>query len=155
MGIVNNNLGNLMFVMYRTMEDCNVQRLHDMTTEEIIRKGIAYYHDAIQLGEKAYDDFHEREGWSPNCLDFMQHLSNRYFNRAIFLLAVKDGHSQPDELERLGIRDLEIARDLDQEISDSGEQAGWGDVDRMGKLLDVVQVRARGHLLLLELGRIP
>ena len=34
-----------------------------MTKTEIIRKGTRYFHDAIQLGEKAYDDFMDLEGW--------------------------------------------------------------------------------------------
>jgi hypothetical protein len=81
----------------------------------------------------------------------MQHLSNRYFNRAIFLLTVKDDHDKPDEIEELGKRDLQISRDMDVEINDEGTQVGW-DVRGVSKKFEVMLSRFRGHLLLLELG---
>ena len=109
-GVANNNLGNTMLAMYRMMKLTAVERYCGMTRREVVLKGMAYFHIAIQLGEKAYDEFHEAEGWSPSCLDFMQHLANRYFNRAMFLLTVKGDHDNPKELEDLGFRDLQIAR---------------------------------------------
>ena len=68
------------------------------------------------------------------------------------MLTVKKGHSQPDEIEQLGLRDIEIARDLDQEIADSGEEAGWTRMECIEKFLNIVEIRSRGYLLLLELG---
>ena len=82
----------------------------------------------------------------------MQHLSNRYFNRAMFLLTVKDDHSQPLEMGRLGIRDLGISRDMDVEIIDQGEEVGWGRINRLEKLFQVGLTRIRGLTLLLEMG---
>ena len=65
-GNVNNNLGNVMLIMYLAMENCNVKRLNGMTKEQIIRKGIAFYQDAIELGEEAYDDFGKSKSGSLN-----------------------------------------------------------------------------------------
>ena len=147
-----NNLGNILLVMFLDMKHDDVHSKYGLSRQDIIKLGTAYYHEAIKLGEAAYDQFHEQEGWTPNCLDFMQHLSNRYFNRAMFLLCIKDDHEQPAEIERLGIRDLEIARDMDVEIVDQGEEVGWGGIQRTEKLFHVALTRVRGLILLLELG---
>ena len=55
-----------------------------LTKREVIAKGSAYYALSIKLGESAYDQFYNEQGWSEECLVFMQFLANRYFNRAIF-----------------------------------------------------------------------
>jgi hypothetical protein len=151
-GVACNNLGNTMLAMYREMQEERVVSIFGVSRKEIITEGTAYFHEAIQLGEEAYDKFFEVEGWSPDCLDFMQHLSNRYFNRAIFLLTVKNDHDQPDKIESLGFRDLGIATDMDCEIETQGEESGWGCVNRSSKLFNVRLVRIRGYLMLLELG---
>lgn len=150
-GVANNNLGNTMLAFYRTMLETNVDRVAGFSKREVIRKGMGYFHRAIQLGEKAYEEFHTAEGWSPRCLEFMQHLSNRYFNRAMFLLTVKNGHESPGELEALGLRDLQIAKDMDVEIVDQGSEVGWT-VRGVEKIFDVYLNRIRGHLLLLDMG---
>ena len=150
-GVACNNLGNAMLAAYRTLKATKEKRICGFQKKEIIAKGTAWFHEAIQQGEKAYDDFYEAEGWSPNCLDFMQHLSNRYFNRAIFLLTVKEDHDKPDEIEELGKRDLQISRDMDVEINDEGTQVGW-DIRGVSKKFEVMLSRFRGHLILLELG---
>jgi len=136
--------------VYREMED--VQSKFGITRAELIARGAAYFLEAIQLGEAAYDNFFEVEGWSPNCLDFMQHLSNRYFNRAVFLLTIKEDHDHPGEIGTLGLRDLEISRDMDDEIEAQGEESGWGSVNRSEKLFNVRLVRIRGHVLLVAMG---
>ncbi|CAB9506473.1 expressed unknown protein [Seminavis robusta] len=151
MGVAYNNLGNTMLAMYRTAKGTGAGLYCGLTHTEIVLKGMSYFHESIQLGEKAYDEFYEAEGWSPSCLDFMQHLANRYFNRAMFLLTVKDDHENPKELEGLGMRDLQIARDMDVEIIDQGTEVGWK-VNTVEKLYNVALNRARGHLLLLEMG---
>ena len=152
--VASNNLGNTLLVMYREMVADNLveNKLLKLSKKDIIIKGTRYYHDAIQLGEKAYDEFYETEGWTPNCLDFMQHLSNRYFNRALFLLSIKDDHDKPDEIGALGIRDLEISRDMDYEIVEYGADIGFNRVNRAEKLFTVNLIRSRGHNILLEMG---
>ena len=151
MGIASNNLGNVMLTMFRTMDATGVDMVCGMNRRQIIGKGMSYFHQAIQLGEKAYDAFYEAEGWSPSCLNFMQHLSNRYFNRAMFLLTVKDSHDKPSEIEKLGMQDLTITRDMDVEIVDEGTQVGW-DVRSATAHLEVLLCRLRGHVALLEMG---
>jgi hypothetical protein len=144
-------LANTLLAAYRILKATKEKRICGFKKREIIAKGTAYFHEAIQQGEKAYDEFYEREGWSPNCLDFMQHLSNRYFNRAMFLLTVKDDHSNPNEIQELGMRDLQISRDMDVEIRDEGAQVGWN-VRSVDKTFEVMLSRFRGHLTLLEMG---
>jgi hypothetical protein len=151
MGVACNNLGNTMLTLYRTMQVTGEETVSGLTKGQIIGKGIAYFLQAIQMGEKAYDAFYEAEGWGPNCLHFMQHLSNRYFNRAMFLLTVKDDHEKPNEIEELGLRDLQITKDMDCEIVDEGTQVGW-DVRQFDAQFEVLLSRVRGHITLLELG---
>jgi hypothetical protein len=148
-GVACNNLGNTMLAMYREMLTEDLEFKFGVTRQEIVAKGTACFQEAIQLGEEAYNTFYDREGWSVSCLDFMQHLSNRYFNRGMFLLTVKDDHPNPEEIRRLGFRDLEISRDMDAEIESQGEESGWGSLNRLQKLFDVRLVRIRGYLLLL------
>ena len=151
-GVASNNLGNVMLAMYRRMKSTNEKVICGLTMKSIVTRGLKYYLDAIRLGEAAYDDFYENEGWTPKCLDFMQHLSNRYFNRAIFLLTVKDSHDSPDELEQLGLRDLQISQDMDVEIIDQGEETGWGRFNRAEALLETALTRARGYISLAQMG---
>ena len=75
---------------------------------QVIAKGAAYYAHSIKLGEEAYDEFYNQQGWSEECLVFMQFLSNRYFNRAVFFLTTSPSSDDPKEAESLGLRDLEI-----------------------------------------------
>eukprot|EP00339_Tiarina_fusa_P022444 CAMPEP_0117003474 /NCGR_PEP_ID=MMETSP0472-20121206/4778_1 /TAXON_ID=693140 ORGANISM="Tiarina fusus, Strain LIS" /NCGR_SAMPLE_ID=MMETSP0472 /ASSEMBLY_ACC=CAM_ASM_000603 /LENGTH=358 /DNA_ID=CAMNT_0004704127 /DNA_START=68 /DNA_END=1140 /DNA_ORIENTATION=+ len=151
-GIASNNLGNTMLAIYREMELEGLKEVAGLSKKKVLVKGVAYFHESIQLGEKAYDEFYNEQGWSPVCLDFMQHLANRYFNRGLFLLTVKESHETPKECERLGHRDLEIARDMDLEVIAYGEEIGWGSSDRPEKLFDVKLVRLRGYNILLSLG---
>lgn len=64
-------------------------------------------------------------------------------------MSVKDDHANPEEIQRLGFRDLEISRDMDAEIEAQGEESGWGSLNRLQKLFDVHLVRIRGYLVLL------
>jgi hypothetical protein len=152
MGIASNNIGNTLLGMYCEMKSGDLDELYGLKREEVVTRGIAHFHNAIQLGEKAYDEFYEQQGWSPHCLDFMQHLANRYFNRGMFLLHVKDDHENPGEIEQFGMRDLQIASDMDQEVVSYGEDIGWGSKDRVGKLFNVNLVRIRGYNSLRALG---
>jgi len=123
-----------------------------LTINDAINQGISHFHTAIKLGEKAYDEFYEKQGWSPICLSFMQHLANRYFNRGMFLLIVKNDHNDPKEIEKLGMRDLKIADDMDQEIVAYGEDIGWGGSERVDIRFNVNILRIRGYNTLLGLG---
>jgi len=150
MGVASNNLGVCMLTLFRKM-GAEADTIAGMNRMQIIGLGMSHFHQAIQLGEKAYDKFYETEGWSPNCLDFMQHLSNRYFNRAMFLLTVKDSHERPNEIMELGMRDLTVARDMDVEIVDEGTQVGW-DVRTAEAQFEILLCRICGHNTLLEMG---
>ena len=134
------------------MKADGVKRKYGLSVSEVVERGITCFHEAIKLGEAAYDEFYNTEGWTPNCLDFMQHLSNRYFNRAIFLLNVKDEHSQPNEIQKLGMRDLDIARDMDLEVIAYANDIGWNSNHRAGAVFNVGLVRIRGLVLLMEMG---
>jgi hypothetical protein len=82
----------------------------------------------------------------------MQHLANRYFNRGLFLLHVKNDHKNPMEVEQLGMRDIQIASDMDHEVVSYGEEIGWGSDDRAEKRFNVNLVRIRGYIILRDLG---
>ena len=150
--VASNNLGNTMLSMYHEMQEMGLKNHCGLSKTEVIAKGMGHFQRAIELGEKAYDEFYNAEGWTHNCLDFMQHLSNRYFNRALFLLSVKNDHQNPEEVADLGLRDLEIARDMDCEIEEYGKDVGFNREDRAHKLFQVSLNRARGHNMLLEMG---
>lgn len=145
-------MGNILLGIYREMSSAKVEKLYGLTRKGVVSQGIAHFHTAIQLGEKAYDEFHEQQGWSPSCLHFMQHLSNRYFNRGLFLLHVKSDHANPTEIQSLGMRDIQIATDMDHEVVAYGEDVGWGSNDRAEKRFNVNIVRIRGFNILYELG---
>jgi hypothetical protein len=150
--VASNNLGNIMLSMYAEMKELGLRKRSGLTRKEIIAKGTGHFHEAITLGESAYDEFYIAEGWTPKCLDFMQHLANRYFNRALFLLTVKDDHKDPEKIVELGARDLEISRDMVLEVIAYGEDAGFNRENRSHKEFQIFLNHARGHNMLLEMG---
>ena len=115
-GVVCNNLGFTMLALYQDMTNANKDVMCGMHKREVVSKGTAYFCTSIKLGEESYDKFFEEQGWSPECLTFMQHLSSRYFNRAMFLLTVKNDHIKPMEAEQSGFMDLQISKDMDIEV---------------------------------------
>lgn len=150
--VASNNLGNTVLSMYRELQASHHEKLGGLTKEQMVTTGIGLFHTSIQMGEKAYDEFHVQQGWTPVCLDFTQHLANRYFNRGLFLLMAKEDHEKPEELEALGKRDLRITRDMDHEVVAYGEDIGWGAADRVASMFNVNLVRLRGYNQLLEMG---
>ena len=153
MAVASNNLGNTMLAFYRTMKATKKGNMCGLSEKEIVAKGTAYFVNAIKLGEEAYDDFYNEQGWSEECLAFMQLLSNRYFNRAIFLLSVKNDHEHPVEAEEMGSRDMTIVRDMDTEIVDQCIEMAFK-IDRVERH-DLMMSRVRGALSLVELGYSP
>lgn len=149
-GIANNNLGNTMLSMYRTMKKTTAIEICGLTQVEVIANGVSYFKSSIDRGEDALAKIDQEEGWSTNYLVFMQQLSNRYFNRAVFLLAVKKDHPKPDEAEAQGFADLSTSKDMDREVVDNGDHQGFkGDGDVYFQLL---LGRIKGILRLLETG---
>ena len=148
--VASNNLGNTMFTMYRTMTISGDETMCGLSKKDIVAKGTAYHAHAIKLGEEAYDIFYNEQGWSEECLSFMQFLANRYFNRAMFLLTVKDDHAHPKEAENMGFRDLQITSDMDVEIVDQCLEMGFK-IDRVERY-DLMMSRVRGLLALTKLG---
>jgi len=151
-GVTSNNLGNTLLGMYRELQIRKGEKLCGLRKKDMVRMGIGHFHTAIQMGERAYDEFHLQQGWTPACLDFTQHLANRYFNRGLFLLMTKEDHNKPEELEALGNRDLKITRDMDQEVVAYGEDIGWGAADRIASSFNVSLVRLRGYNQLIGMG---
>lgn len=116
MAVTANNLGILCLTMYRSAVANGDEHFGDMTMADITSEGSAYFTVAIKLGEEQYEQFYEEEGWSEECLKFMQGLANRYFNRALFSLSTKQ-HA-PEEFVTSGFRDIQITFDMDVEIVD-------------------------------------
>lgn len=149
-GIANNDLGNIMLTMYRVMKTIGVPTIYGMTKRTIIENGCGCFQRSIDSGEDALAKINEEEGWSTNYLVFMQQLSNRYFNRAMFLLTVRDDHPNPQEAENQGFMDLSTCKDMDREVVDNGDQEGFkGEMDDYFELL---LGRIRGILTLVKLG---
>jgi len=145
--VANNNLGITMLTMYRTMQSIEGGTICGMTTADIIERGTLYFNQAIALGEEALDQINEEEGWSKNYLIFMQQLSNRYFNRAMFFLTVRQDHEVPDDAETQGIKDLTVTRELDTEVADNGVEEIFQD-DESARFALVLS-RIRGLLILM------
>ena len=149
-GITTNNLGNTMLTIYRTMKKTDAPTMCGLSKSQVIEKGIKYFNDTIESGEKALAKTNEEEGWSTNYLIFMQQLSNRYFNRAMFLLTVKADHASPEEAERQGLTDLATAKDMDREVVDNGDQHGFtGDSNAH---FDLLMCRTNGIMRLMQMG---
>jgi hypothetical protein len=149
-GVANNNLGNTMLAIYRTMKKTRAPSICGLSQSEVVINGIKYFKDTIDRGEEALAHINKEEGWSTNYLVFMQQLSNRYFNRAIFLLSTKEDHPRPDEAEMQGFTDLSTAKDMDREVVDNGDHHGFkGDRDIY---FDLLLGRIKGILHLVAMG---
>ena len=147
-GVSSNNLGCTLLAMYKEMDGLGWRKHSGLTKREIIHRGKRLFQTAVKLGERNYNDVKRKEGRiTEKCIDAMQTVANRYFNRALFLLTVKDDHSKPDVLGELGVECLEIVREMDKEftklidISISGHKIFYRNL-----------ARARGHNMLLEMG---
>lgn len=67
--VASNNLGNVLMVMYLDMKHDGVASKYGLTRGDVIAQGTGYFHEAIKLGEAAYDVFYEAEGlWEQNCV---------------------------------------------------------------------------------------
>ena len=62
--VASNNLGNTMLTMYRTMTDSAEDKMCGMSIHQVIEKGTAFFSQSIKLGEEAYDEFYNKQGWS-------------------------------------------------------------------------------------------
>jgi len=151
--IASNNLGNTMLTIYRTMEKDGSEEMCGLSKTEVISKGNAYFAQAIKLGETAYDQFYNEQGWSEECLVFMQFLANRYFNRAIFLLTTSSDSKNRNDAVAMGFRDLQITGDMDIEIVDQCLEMGFK-INRVERF-ELMMSRIRGLLALNQLGYSP
>ena len=149
-GIANNNLGNLMLTIYRTMMKTGAPMMYDISRQKVVQRGCAYFKKAVDLGEEALKKINDKEGFSINYLIFMQQVSNRYFNRALFLLSIHKDRYSPSNAYEQGIMDLTTCRDMDREVVDNGDHVGFkGDKEVYFELL---MGRIKGILMLLKLG---
>ncbi|KAI2498817.1 hypothetical protein MHU86_15670 [Fragilaria crotonensis] len=149
-GVANNNLGNTMLSMYRTMKATKTSDICGFSRSEVISLGAHYFKCAVDQGENALSNINEEEGWSTNYLVVMQQLSNRYFNRAVFYLNVKDDYPEKDKAQQLGFQDLITAKDMDREVVDDGDSHGFkGD---RGVYFELLLGRIKGILQLIALG---
>lgn len=155
--VASNNLGNTMLTIYRTMKATRCEEMCGLSKRDVIAKGTAYFAHSIKLGEAAYDQFYNEQGWSEECLVFMQFLANRYFNRAIFFLTTSSNltcdSEDRKEAESLGFRDLQITADMDVEIVDQCLEMGFK-INRVERY-ELMMSRVRGLLALVELGYSP
>ena len=149
-GVANNNLGNIMLTMYRAMKKTHSPTMGGFARGKIIRKGCDYFKTAIDMGEEALEAINEKEGFSTNSLIFMQQVSNRYFNRAVFLLTVRQDHPNPIEAEQQGMMDLETCKHMDREVVDNGDREGFKGEEAVH--FELLMGRIKGLLLLMKRG---
>mmetsp|Transcript_15275 Transcript_15275/g.33336 ORF Transcript_15275/g.33336 Transcript_15275/m.33336 type:complete len:357 (-) Transcript_15275:2-1072(-) len=142
-----------MLTIYRTMKACGTEEMCGLSKSEIIAKGTAYFTHSIKLRENAYAQFYDEQGWSEECLVFMQFLENRYFNRAVFLLTTSCDNDNRKEAEALGFRDLQITGDMDVESVDQCLEMGFK-INKVERY-DLMMSRVRGLLALAQLGYSP
>ncbi len=153
MAVASNNLGILCLTIYRTTIANKEESFGGMSLTEIACEGSDYCTVAIKLGEEQYEQFYEEQGWSEECLQFMQGLANRYFNRALLLLSTKEHAKSPDDFESNGLRDIQITADMDLEIVDQCIEMGFR-IDRVERH-DLMLSRSRGIEALVKLGYSP
>ena len=143
-GIACNNLGCVMLAFYRSNHTVLWSR------KRIVDKGCRYFTKSVDLGEDALRMMNDVQGFSENYLVFMQQLSNRYFNRAMFLLTVQRHHPDPTEAHAQGMMDLMTCKDMDREVVDNGDTEGFkGDAEVYFELL---LSRIQGLLNLMRMG---
>ena len=149
-GIANNNLGNTMLSIYRTMKKTSAPSMNGLDIGKVVERGVTYFKRAIDAGEDALKRINDNEGFSENYLIFMQQLSNRYFNRAMFLLTVLEDHPNSIEAKSQGLMDLNTCKDMDREVVDNGDREGF----KGGKdvYFDLLLSRIKGLLLLMKMG---
>eukprot|EP00585_Thalassiosira_rotula_P018162 CAMPEP_0196205036 /NCGR_PEP_ID=MMETSP0912-20130531/6939_1 /TAXON_ID=49265 /ORGANISM="Thalassiosira rotula, Strain GSO102" /LENGTH=317 /DNA_ID=CAMNT_0041479371 /DNA_START=254 /DNA_END=1207 /DNA_ORIENTATION=+ len=135
------------------MKASGKEKICGLSKSDVIGKGTYYYAKSIKLGEDDYDQFYNKQGWSEECLVFMQYLANRYFNRAMFFLTTSGDSDNQNEAETLGFRDLQIASDMDVEVVDQCLEMGFkiNQVERH----ELMTSRVRGLLSLVEIGYSP
>ena len=157
-GVSSNNLGCTLLAMYKEMDGLGWLKHSGLTRREIIHKGKRLFQTAIKLGEKHYNDVKRKEGRvTLKCVDAMKTISSRYFNRALFLLTVKDDSSKPESLCESGIECLEISRTMDKEyvahVKQVGSSSAQGLSEANLKIFLANLSRIRGHNMLLEMGQ--
>ena len=139
-----------MMTIHRTQKETAAPSIMGMNKGNVVRRGVDHLTNAIDIGEEALSTINKVEGWSNNYLVFMQQLSNRYFNRAMFLLTARNDHPHPEEAESQGQQDLLTAKDMDCEVVNNGDRYGFkGDDDVYFELL---VMRLRGLINLAVLG---
>lgn len=153
MAVASNNLGILCLTIYRTMVANKEESFEGMTLTDVVSEGSDHFTVAIKLGEEQYEQFYEDQGWSEECLQFMQGLANRYFNRALLLLSTKKHSKRPEDFESNGLRDIRITADMDLEIVDQCIEMGFR-IDRVERH-DLMLSRSRGVEALVKLGYSP
>ena len=150
-GIASNNLGCLMLTLFRAMQRTGQTKTIGFSKRKIVLKGYGYFKTSIDLGEKAMEDIVASEGTGTlNHLVFMQQLSNRYFNRGLYLLTIRKDHPNPHRAYDQGMIDMMTCKDMDREVVDNGDHEGFkGDMDLYFELL---LSRIKGVLQLMRLG---
>ena len=59
-GVANNNLGNIMLIWYRLMQETKIYTIYRFSKDDIIKKAMVYFWDSIKLGKVDYDKFYEK-----------------------------------------------------------------------------------------------
>ena len=105
-GIACNNAGNILFAMIREAHEENEENRY-------VSQAYAYYNEAVDNAQEDVDQF-------PSCCEDKANcalaLSDRLFNRGLFLLHVDGDESLPADAREKGYKDIANARVLDNNV---------------------------------------
>jgi len=108
-----NNLGNTLFAM---TYDSKEETFMEASTEEssLVSVALRHYDEAVAFGQREFDDTPVSELKA----DFALQLSDRLFNRGLFLLLVDGEPTAPPDARERAFEDIARARLLDYDVKD-------------------------------------
>jgi Mg-chelatase subunit ChlD len=147
-GVANNNLGTM--VLQEQMESVGTDRLFDnslfgVCISEIYFVGIGYFDEAIRNGSFEYELAKDTDDKGP----YAKQLSNRHFNRGMFLVVVRHHPLCPTWINEDGVADILKAKQLDEEVVRFWSERGLLEENEVQEFESIMR-RARGILSLMR-----
>jgi hypothetical protein len=113
-GVACNNLANTLFAMsYERLDQ--VHCCESCADNCTISEALALYDEAIELGSRDFDETPEGD----LKVDYAIQLSDRLFNRGLYLLFIAGYECAPEDSRERGYNDVTVARNLHYDIRDN------------------------------------
>lgn len=112
-GVACNNLGNTLHAMVRESRDEKCFNLSSGSCA--VATALSHYDEAVTIAEREFEEESEAEAKA----EFAHQLSDRTFNRGLFLLSLQH-HAcmESDDCKTLGLEDIIRSRELDYDVRD-------------------------------------